>query len=338
MGILVTGGAGYIGSHVCVVLQEAGYDVIVVDNLSNSSEEALHRVEQITGRKLRFYPIDLLDEPQLRAVFEQESIEAVIHLAGWKAVGESVELPLKYYQNNVSGMIVLCTLMQEFGIKKLIFSSSATVYGEPKEIPITENCLKGQITNPYGQTKIMQEQILLDLAAADPEWSILLLRYFNPIGAHESGMIGEDPRGVPSNLVPYIGQVAVGKLPYLNIFGNDYDTCDGTGVRDYIHVMDLARGHLQALRKAEKGVGIYNLGTGTGYSVLEVLHAYERVCGKEIPFRICPRRPGDVASCYCDAAKAKEELQWTAEKTLDDMCKDHWRWQKHNPNGYCCEK
>lgn len=334
MAILVAGGAGYIGSHTCVELLQAGYEVVVADNLSNSCEEALRRVEQIAKKKIKFYKIDILDKAALREVFAQEKIEAVINFAGLKAVGESVEKPLLYYQNNVAGMLTLCLTMQEYGVKQIIFSSSATVYGEPESMPITEDCPRGHITNPYGQTKAMLEQILMDLYQSDPEWNVMLLRYFNPIGAHESGLIGEDPKGIPNNLVPYIAQVAVGRLPYLNIFGNDYDTHDGTGVRDYIHVVDLAKGHVKALQKMRTGVDIYNLGTGKGYSVLEVLHAYEKACGRELPYRIQPRRSGDIATCYCDAAKAEEELGWKAEKTLEDMCMDSWRWQNQNPNGY----
>lgn len=334
MAILVAGGAGYIGSHTCVELLQAGYEVVVADNLSNSCEEALHRVEQITKKRIKFYKIDILDKAALQEVFAQEKIEAVINFAGLKAVGESVEKPLLYYQNNVAGMLILCMTMQEFGVKQIIFSSSATVYGEPERMPITEDCPGGRITNPYGQTKGMVEQILMDLYKSDPDWSVMLLRYFNPIGAHESGLIGEDTKGIPNNLVPYIAQVAVGKLPYLNVFGNDYDTHDGTGVRDYIHVVDLAKGHVKALQRMQAGVNIYNLGTGKGYSVLEVLHAYEKTCGKELPYRIQPRRSGDIAVCYCDAAKAEKELGWKAEKTLEDMCRDSWRWQNQNPNGY----
>lgn len=334
MAILVAGGAGYIGSHTCVELLQAGYEVVVVDNLSNSCEEALRRVEQIANKKIKFYKIDILHQAALREVFAKEKIEAVINFAGLKAVGESVEKPLLYYQNNVAGMLTLCMTMQEYGVKRIIFSSSATVYGEPEHMPITENCPGGRITNPYGQTKGMVEQILMDLYKSDPEWNVMLLRYFNPIGAHESGLIGEDPKGIPNNLVPYIAQVAVGRLPYLNIFGNDYDTYDGTGVRDYIHVVDLAKGHVKALQKMRAGVNIYNLGTGKGYSVLDVLHAYEKACGRELPYRIQPRRSGDIAVCYCDAAKAEKALGWKAEKTLEDMCLDSWRWQSQNPYGY----
>ena len=315
MAILVTGGAGYIGSHTCVELLNAGYDVVVVDNLYNSSEKALQRVEQITGKKVKFYEVDLLDQPALKDVFDKETIESVIHFAGLKAVGESVHKPLEYYHNNITGTLILCDEMRKHGVKDIVFSSSATVYGDPAEIPITEHCPKGEITNPYGRTKGMLEQILTDLHTADDEWNVVLLRYFNPIGAHESGLIGEDPKGIPNNLVPYIAQVAVGKLEYLNVFGNDYDTPDGTGVRDYIHVVDLAKGHVKAVKKLtdKEGVSIYNLGTGVGYSVLDVLHAYEKACGKTLKYEIKPRRDGDVAVCYSDSAKAKKELGWVAE-------------------------
>lgn len=306
MSILVAGGAGYIGSHTCVELLNAGYEVVVVDNLYNSSEEALKRVETITGKAVTFYQVDLLDKPALDDVFKKESISSVINFAGLKAVGESVRKPLEYYHNNITGTLNLCDVMRNHGVKNIIFSSSATVYGDPAFVPITEECPKGQITNPYGQTKGMLEQILTDLHVADPEWNVVLLRYFNPIGAHESGLIGEDPKGIPNNLVPYIAQVAVGKLERLGVFGNDYPTHDGTGVRDYIHVVDLAKGHVKALKKLTpgSGVSIYNLGTGNGYSVLDVLHAYEKACGKELPYEIKERRAGDIATCYCDATKA----------------------------------
>ncbi len=336
MSILVAGGAGYIGSHTCVELLNAGYEVVVVDNLYNSSEEALKRVETITGKAVTFYQVDLLDKPALDDVFKKESISSVINFAGLKAVGESVRKPLEYYHNNITGTLNLCDVMRNHGVKNIIFSSSATVYGDPAFVPITEECPKGQITNPYGQTKGMLEQILTDLHVADPEWNVVLLRYFNPIGAHESGLIGEDPKGIPNNLVPYIAQVAVGKLERLGVFGNDYPTHDGTGVRDYIHVVDLAKGHVKALKKLTpgSGVSIYNLGTGNGYSVLDVLHAYEKACGKELPYEIKERRAGDIATCYCDAAKAKNELGWVAEKGIEDMCADSWRWQSSNPDGY----
>lgn len=336
MAILVTGGAGYIGSHTCVELLNEGYEVVVVDNLYNSSEKALERVEQITGKKLKFYQVDLLDKEALKEVFDKEQVDCVIHFAGLKAVGESVAKPLEYYHNNMTGTFNLCDVMREHGVKNIVFSSSATVYGDPAFVPITEECPKGKITNPYGQTKGMLEQVLTDLNVADPEWNVVLLRYFNPIGAHESGLIGEDPKGIPNNLVPYIAQVAVGKLQALGVFGNDYDTPDGTGVRDYIHVVDLAKGHVKAIEKLKKneGVSIYNLGTGKGYSVLDVLHAFEKACGKELPYVIKPRRPGDIATCYADPSKAKEELGWVAEKGIEEMCADSWRWQSSNPNGY----
>ena len=334
--ILVTGGAGYIGSHTCVELLNAGYDVVVVDNLCNSCRESLKRVEEITGKKLTFYEVDLLDEPALDAVFQNENIDAVIHFAGLKAVGESVYKPLEYYHNNITGTLILCDVMRRHGCKSIVFSSSATVYGNPAQIPITEECPKGQCTNPYGQTKSMLEQILTDMQKADPEWNVILLRYFNPVGAHESGLIGEDPEGIPNNLTPYITQVAIGKLKEVGVFGNDYDTPDGTGVRDYIHVMDLAEGHVKALKKFEDkpAVYIYNLGTGHGYSVLDVIHAFSKAVGKEIPYVIKPRRAGDIATCYSDVTKAKVELGWEAKRNLDDMCRDAWNWQSKNPNGY----
>lgn len=336
MAILVTGGAGYIGTHTCVELIQAGYEVVIVDNLYNSSEEAVKRVERITNHSIPFYKVDLLDRQALETVFEQEKIDSVIHFAGMKAVGESVEKPLEYYHNNITGTLILCDVMRKHGVKNIIFSSSATVYGDPAFVPITEECPKGIITNPYGQTKGMLEQILTDIYISDSEWNIVLLRYFNPIGAHESGLIGEDPKGIPNNLVPYIAQVAIGKLKCLGVFGNDYPTPDGTGVRDYIHVVDLAKGHVKALKKLEpgSGVNIYNLGTGNGYSVLDVLHAYEKACGKSLPYEIKPRRAGDIATCYCDASKAKRELGWAAEKNIEDMCKDSWKWQTMNPDGY----
>ncbi|EOT24248.1 UDP-glucose 4-epimerase [Eubacterium sp. 14-2] len=336
MAILVTGGAGYIGSHTCIELIHAGYEVVVVDNLVNSSEEAVKRVEKITGAKVPFYQVDILDAQGLGEVFEKEKIDSVIHFAGLKAVGESVQKPLEYYHNNITGTLILCDVMRKHGVKNIIFSSSATVYGDPAIIPITEECPKGQITNPYGQTKGMLEQILTDFHVADPEWNVVLLRYFNPIGAHESGIIGEDPKGIPNNLVPYIAQVAVGKLKCLGVFGDDYDTPDGTGVRDYIHVVDLAKGHVKALKKIEdkSGVSIYNLGTGNGYSVLDVVKAYEKACGRPIPYEIKPRRAGDIATCYADASKAKAELGWEAEFGIDRMCEDSWRWQSSNPDGY----
>lgn len=336
MAILVTGGAGYIGSHTCVELLNAGYDVVVADNLYNSSKKAVDRVEQITGKKLKFYEVDLLDQPKVKEIFDKEEIEAVIHFAGLKAVGESVHKPLEYYNNNITGTLILCDEMRKHGVKNIVFSSSATVYGDPAQIPITEKCPKGEITNPYGRTKGMLEQILTDLHTADPEWNVMLLRYFNPIGAHESGLIGEDPKGIPNNLVPYIAQVAIGKLDHLNVFGNDYDTPDGTGVRDYIHVVDLAKGHVKALKKIEdnSGLSIYNLGTGKGYSVLDIVKNFEAATGVKIPYVIKPRRPGDIATCYSDASKAERELGWKAENDIKEMCADSWRWQSNNPNGY----
>ena len=336
MSILVTGGAGYIGSHTCVELIKEGYDVVVVDNLSNSSEEALKRVGQITGTTPKFYEADIRDRVSLDFIFKNEKIDSVIHFAGLKAVGESVEKPLEYYNNNIYGTVVLAEVMRDHNVKNIVFSSSATVYGDPAEIPITENCPKGKITNPYGQTKSMLEQVLTDLYVSDNEWKVILLRYFNPIGAHESGLIGEDPKGIPNNLTPYIAQVAIGKRPCLGVFGNDYNTPDGTGVRDYIHVVDLAIGHVKALKKMEvsDGVQIYNLGTGQGYSVLEVLHAYEKACGHEIAYEIKPRRAGDIAMCYADPSKAFAELGWKAEKGIDEMCADSWKWQSMNPDGY----
>lgn len=336
MAILVTGGAGYIGSHTCVELLNEGYEVVVIDNLYNSSEESLRRVEKITGKSVKFYEGDLLSRADIEKVFENETIDSVIHFAGLKAVGESVSKPLEYYHNNITGTLILCDVMRSHGCKSIVFSSSATVYGDPAFVPITEECPKGQITNPYGQTKGMLEQILTDIQVGDPEWKVILLRYFNPIGAHKSGLIGEDPKGIPNNLVPYIAQVAVGKLQKLGVFGDDYPTPDGTGVRDYIHVVDLAVGHVKAIAKLDnmEGVEIYNLGTGNGYSVLDVLHAYEKACGKTIPYEVKARRPGDIPTCYADAAKAKEELGWVAERGIEEMCEDSYRWQSMNPNGY----
>ena len=335
--ILVTGGAGYIGSHTCVELLNAGYDVVVVDNLCNSCKESLKRVEEITGKSVTFYEVDLLDKPALDQVFDNEKIDGVIHFAGLKAVGESVYKPLEYYHNNITGTLILCDSMRNHGVKSIVFSSSATVYGDPAFIPITEECPKGAITNPYGQTKGMLEQILTDLHTADPEWKVMLLRYFNPIGAHKTGRIGENPRGIPNNLLPYITQVAVGKLVCLGVFGNDYDTPDGTCVRDYIHVVDLADGHVKALNKMageNGGVWIYNLGTGTGYSVLDVIHAFEEANNLKINYVFKDRRAGDIPSCYADPAKAEKELGWKAQYGIREMCEDSWRWQKNNPNGY----
>ena len=336
MAILVTGGAGFIGSHTVVELQNAGYDVVVVDNLVNASKEALRRVEEITGKPVTFYEADILDRDAMEKVFTENEIECVIHFAGLKAVGESVQKPWLYYYNNISGSLILFDVMSKHGVKNIIFSSSATVYGTPDKVPVTEDCPKGEITNPYGQTKSMLEQILTDIQKADPEWNVILLRYFNPIGAHKSGTIGENPNGIPNNLMPYIAKVAVGKLEKVHVFGNDYPTPDGTGVRDYIHVVDLARGHVCAIRKLETGCGLFicNLGTGKGYSVLEVLHAFEKACGKQIPYVIDPRRPGDIAECYADPTKAKNELGWVAQYGIEDMCADSWNWQQKNPDGY----
>ncbi|MGO5053126.1 UDP-glucose 4-epimerase GalE [Lachnospiraceae bacterium LCP25S3_G4] len=337
MKILVTGGAGYIGSHTCIELLAKGYDVVVVDNLYNASEESLRRVEELSGKSVKFYQADIRDGAEMNRIFATEKPEAVIHFAGLKAVGESVAKPMEYYENNISGTLVLCEAMRNNGVKNIIFSSSATVYGDPAFIPITEECPKGAVTNPYGWTKWMLEQILTDIQKADPDWNVVLLRYFNPVGAHKSGKIGEDPKGIPNNLLPYISQVAVGKLECLGVFGDDYETPDGTGVRDYIHVVDLALGHVKAIEKLKdkEGVSIYNLGTGNGYSVLDMVKAFEKACGKEIPYAIKPRRPGDIATCYCNPEKAKKELGWVATRELEEMCEDSWRWQSQNPNGYC---
>ncbi len=336
MAILVTGGTGFIGSHTCVELIESGYDVVVLDNLSNSSMKSLERVEELTGKKVKFYKADILDRDALNEIFDKEDIDSVIHFAGLKAVGESVRKPWEYYENNIAGTLTLVDVMRQHGVKNIIFSSSATVYGDPAEIPITEKCPKGTCTNPYGWTKSMLEQVLSDIQKADNEWNVVLLRYFNPIGAHPSGKMGENPNGIPNNLMPYITQVAVGKLDHLTIFGDDYDTHDGTGVRDYIHVVDLARGHVKALKKLEKGSGlsIYNLGTGVGYSVLDIVKNFEKANNIEIKYEIGPRRSGDVAECYSNASKAKEELGWEAEFGILEMCRDSWNWQKNNPNGY----
>ncbi len=335
MRILLTGGAGFIGSHTCVELLDAGFEVTIVDNLSNSSETALKRVEEITGKKVSFHKCDILDRDSLKKIFDSEKIDSVIHFAGLKAVGESNEIPLKYFLNNVAGTVVLCEVMAEVGVKNLVFSSSATVYGDPKSVPITED-FPLSATNPYGRSKLMIEEILQDLYKSDNDWNIAMLRYFNPVGAHHSGRIGEDPNGIPNNLLPYIAQVAVGKLKELSIFGNDYNTSDGTGVRDYIHVVDLALGHIKAIDKLKTNPGLvtYNLGTGNGCSVLEMLKAFEKACEKEIPHRFAPRREGDAESCYADSSFAEKELNWKAEKTIDDMCKDMWKWQKNNPDGY----
>lgn len=336
MSILVTGGAGYIGSHTVVELQNAGYDVVVMDNLSNASEKSLDRVTQITGKPVKFYKADILDRESLNEIFNKEEIDSCIHFAGLKAVGESVAKPWEYYNNNIAGTLTLVDVMRQHNVKNIIFSSSATVYGDPAIIPITEECPKGQCTNPYGWTKSMLEQILTDIQKADPEWNVVLLRYFNPIGAHKSGTIGENPNGIPNNLMPYITQVAVGKLKELGIFGDDYDTPDGTGVRDYIHVVDLAKGHVKALKKIKdnSGLSIYNLGTGKGYSVLDIVNNFEAATGVHIPYVIKPRRAGDIATCYSDATKAEKELGWKAENGIKEMCEDSWRWQSNNPNGY----
>ena len=336
MTILVTGGTGYIGSHTVVELQNAGYDVVVMDNLSNSSKKVLDRVEAITDKKVPFYEADIRNREDLEKIFSQEKIDAVIHFAGLKAVGESVQKPWEYYENNISGTLTLLDEMKKHNVKNIIFSSSATVYGNPAVIPITEECPKGVCTNPYGWTKHMLEQILSDIQKADNEWNVVLLRYFNPIGAHKSGTMGENPNGIPNNLMPYITQVAVGKLDHLNVFGDDYDTPDGTGVRDYIHVVDLAKGHVKALKKLEPGTGLslYNLGTGVGYSVLDIVKNFEEANGVKIPYEIAPRRAGDIATCYSDASKAEKELGWKAENGIREMCEDSWRWQKNNPNGY----
>ena len=336
MKILVTGGAGYIGSHTCVELITSGYDVVIVDNLYNASKKAVLRIGEITGVNPTFYEADILDYEKMTEIFTKEKPDAVIHFAGLKAVGESVAKPLEYYENNIAGTLSLCRAMRENDCKNIIFSSSATVYGDPAFIPITEQCPKGVCTNPYGWTKSMLEQILTDIQFADPTWNVILLRYFNPIGAHKSGVIGEDPKRIPNNLLPYVAQVAIGKRPYVGVFGDDYDTPDGTGVRDYIHVVDLACGHVKAIDKIKQnpGIKIYNLGTGKGYSVLDVIKAFSKACGKEVPYQIQPRRPGDIATCYSDATLAKEELGWEAKYGIEEMCADSWRWQSTNPDGY----
>ena len=336
MAILVTGGAGYIGSHTVIELQNAGYDVVVMDNLSNSSEVALERVQEITGKPLTFYKADILDREATEEIFSKEKIEAVIHFAGLKAVGESVQKPWEYYNNNITGTLILLDVMRKHNVKNIIFSSSATVYGEPEKVPVTEETPKGSCTNPYGWTKSMLEQILTDIQKADPAWNVILLRYFNPIGAHKSGKIGENPNGIPNNLMPYITQVAVGKLPKLGVFGNDYPTPDGTCIRDYIHVLDLATGHVKALERLKKNAGldIYNLGTGIGYSVLDVIHNFEAATGITIPFEFKPRRAGDIPVNYSNADKAWKELGWKAQYGIKEMCEDSWRWQSSNPDGY----
>lgn len=334
--ILITGGAGYIGSHTALELLNEGYEVVIYDNLSNSSRESVKRVEELTGKKMKFYEGDVLDAAALKKMFEAENIDAVIHCAALKAVGESVQKPLEYYHNNITGTLTLMRVMREVGVKNIVFSSSATVYGSPEIIPITEECPKGQCTNPYGWTKSMMEQIMSDTQKADPQWNVILLRYFNPVGAHKSGRIGEDPKGIPNNLMPYISQVAVGKLEKLGVFGDDYDTPDGTGVRDYIHVVDLAVGHVKAIHYVftNPGLDVINLGTGVGYSVLDMVKAFEKACGKEIPYEIKPRRGGDIAMCYANPEKALKVLGWKAERGLEEMCEDTWRWQSQNPNGY----
>lgn len=336
MKILVTGGAGFIGSHTVIELLSAGHSVVVVDNLVNSCKLSLQRVEEIAGKKVPFYEADIRDRAALEKIFAEHSFDCCIHFAGLKAVGESVAKPWEYYDNNIGGTLVLLDVMRKHGCKNIIFSSSATVYGNPAQIPIPETCPLGKCTNPYGQTKAMLEQILQDMYVADHEWNVVLLRYFNPIGAHQSGLIGENPNGVPNNLMPYITQVAVGRLDHLNVFGDDYDTPDGTGVRDYIHVVDLARGHVKALKAIADncGVEVYNLGTGIGYSVLDIVKAFGRATGIEIPYVIAPRRAGDIAACYSDPTKAWEKLGWKAEYGIEDMCRDSWNWQKKNPNGF----
>lgn len=336
MNILLTGGAGYIGSHTIIELDKKGHSVVVVDNLVNSNKEALRRVGEIVGKNIPFVQADVRDRAAMEAVFADNAIDAVIHFAGLKAVGESVAKPLEYYENNMNATFVLLDVMRSHGCKNIIFSSSATVYGNPAEIPITEDCPKGQCTNPYGQTKSMLEEVLKDVQKADPEWNVVLLRYFNPIGAHKSGRIGENPNGIPNNLMPYITQTAVGLRKELGIFGNDYDTPDGTGVRDYIHVVDLASAHVAALQAIQRncGLAVYNIGTGRGYSVLDVVKAFEKVNNVNVPYSIKPRRPGDIATCYCNPAKAKAELGWEAQYDIEDMCRDSWNWQKNNPRGY----
>ena len=332
--ILVTGGTGYIGSHTCVELLNAGYDVVLMDNLYNSSEEVLKRIEKITGKKAKFYKVDLLDKEGIRTIFKENTIDAVIHFAGYKAVGESVQIPLTYYQNNVAGSLNLYEVMNEYNVKKIVFSSSACVYGAPKSVPIKED-FEIHTTNPYGATKVMNEMILQDVYTSDNDWGVLLLRYFNPIGAHKSGLLGEVPNGIPNNLVPYIARVANGQLEYLRVWGDDYPTPDGTGVRDYIHVVDLAKGHIKAVEYAlsHKGVEKINLGTGKGYSVLEVLHAYEHACGKELAYKIMDRRPGDIAECYADTEKAERVLGWKAQYGIEEMCEDSWKFTLDNPDG-----
>lgn len=336
MKILVTGGTGFIGSHTVVELINEGYDVVIVDNLYNSKAMVVDRIEEITGVRPVFYEADVLDRETMNEIFDKEDIGAVIHFAGYKAVGESTRMPIEYYHNNIGSTLTLCDVMRKHSVKKIVFSSSATVYGDPAFVPITEECPLGETTNPYGATKSMQERILTDIWKSDNEWRVMLLRYFNPIGAHESGKIGEDPKGIPNNLLPYVAQVASGKLEKVHVFGNDYPTPDGTGVRDYIHVVDLAKGHVSAIRGMEKleGVNIFNLGTGVGYSVLDIIKAFDKACGKDLPYVIDPRRPGDVAECYSDPSKAEAMLGWRAEKGIEDMCTDAWNWQSKNPERY----
>ena len=332
--ILVTGGSGYIGSHTVLELLNKNYEVVVVDNFSNSSFESLRRVQKITGKSVVFYEADIRDEEKMDEILSAHKIDAVIHFAAFKAVGESCRMPLKYYENNISGTVSLLKVLDKHNVKKIIFSSSATVYGDPERLPLDENC-RLSTTNPYGSTKLMMENIMQDLWKADNEWNIILLRYFNPVGSHESGLIGEDPKGIPNNLMPFVAQVASGKLACINVFGNDYDTPDGTGVRDYIHVVDLALGHIAAIENCnDSGVHIYNLGTGRGYSVLEMIHAFEKACGKTLPYKICERRPGDIASCYAAPDKAKKELHWEATHGIEEMCASQWKWQSGNPRGY----
>lgn len=336
MKVLLAGGAGYIGSHTCVELLDAGYDVVIADNFSNSCPEAVKRVEEITGKCVKLYEADVCDKEAVDKIFAENEIDSVIHFAGLKAVGESCEKPVMYYRNNIDSTLTLLEAMKQYGVNSFIFSSSATVYGTPKTVPLVETMPTGSPTNPYGWTKLMMEQILSDTAKANPEMSVVLLRYFNPIGAHKSGRIGEDPNGIPNNLMPYITQVAAGRLPQLGVFGNDYPTHDGTGVRDYIHVVDLAKGHVKAIEYAavHKGTEVFNLGTGTGYSVLDIVNAFKKVNNIDIPYAIKPRRSGDVAECFADPAKAEKQLGWKAEKSLEDMCFDSWNWQSHNVNGY----
>ena len=335
MTILVTGGAGYIGSHTIIELHKANHEVIVVDNLSNSSSESIKSVEEISGKSVKFYEYNILEKDKLQQIFKTNNIDTVIHFAAFKAVGESVSNPLKYYHNNIAGTVTLLEVMSEYGVKNIVFSSSATVYGDPARVPIDESFALS-VTNPYGRTKLMMEEILEDVYRADNSWNIVILRYFNPVGAHKSGRIGEDPNGIPDNLMPYICQVAVGKLNELSVFGDDYPTVDGTGVRDYIHVVDLAYGHVAALKKIKdrSGLNIYNLGTGEGYSVLETLHAFEKACGKKLKYKVTERRAGDIASCYALPDKAEKELSWKAARKMDEMCEDAWRWQTNNPDGY----